>query len=227
MAEFRCVAIETATNVCSIAACNGESSELLFMDDARSSSRQLYSRLAELMEVVELLPSDLNCIAFGCGPGGFTGVRVAAAAAQALAFSQSIPVCKVSSLAALAGVAIRRGYAGTLAVCTDARMDEVYYGVYSAGEEGGITQLVADQLVQPANLILPTEHGMYSAVGNGWGAWPLMLENNSSLVDSTAVDCFPDALAVLEIARSDFAAGHTVLPAEALPNYVRNNVTHR
>ena len=102
MSSFRCLAIETATSQPSIAVATEEQVCSVVLSDSRNSSRQLYQSINQLLNQAELRPDQLDCVAFGCGPGSFTGVRVAAGAAQALAYANSVPVCRVSTLAALA-----------------------------------------------------------------------------------------------------------------------------
>ena len=224
MAGFRCVGIETASAASSVAACNGEHEEILRLHDSRSSSRQLYRAIAEVMERVELDLAELDCVAFGCGPGSFTGVRVAAGAAQAIAFAQDIPVCRVSSLAALAAVAQRQTSQLPVAACLDARMGEVYLGIYDRNADGQLASIAADRLVQPADFRFDVSTGRLLLAGNGWSAYPELLQNNAAVVAAKEFDVWPDALAVIEIARLKFLSGDVVEPFAALPNYLRNKV---
>jgi len=225
MTTFRCVAIETATAASSVAACNGERTELLQLSDARSSSRQLYKAVAEVLERVELKVTELDCVAYGCGPGSFTGVRVAAGAAQAIAFAQELPVCRVSSLAALAAAAPRRPARLPVAACLDARMGEVYVGIYARGPGGQIVPLVDDCLVRPGDFRFAAGTGELLLAGNGWSAYPELVENNADFVGATEFDVWPDALAIIDIARAQYAVSDFVQSFEALPNYLRNKVT--
>ena len=225
MPHFNCVAIETATNECSVAACNGNRTEILHLQDSRSSSRLLYHSIAEVLELAELDVSELNCVAFGCGPGSFTGVRVAAGAAQAIAFAQEIPVCRVSSLAAMVAVVHRESVLTPVAACLDARMNEAYLGIYDRNASGRFEVLVADRLVQPAHFRFDGLDGEFLLAGNGWSAHPELVANNSAFVGASEFDVWPDALAVIDIARLQFASGEFVEPFQALPNYIRNQVT--
>jgi len=177
------------------------------------------------MARVELVPAKLHCVAFGCGPGSFTGVRIAAAAAQGIAFAQSLPVCRISTLAAMAVAAGAPARSAPVAVCLDARQGEVYLGLYGWDSFGQPAALQPDALLQPADLLLAIKHGPMLAGGNGWSEWPDMQVRNKSLVAGVLPDVWPDALAVLAIARGQFACGQFVAPAEAIPNYVRNQVT--
>jgi tRNA threonylcarbamoyladenosine biosynthesis protein TsaB len=225
--RFNCIAIETATTNCSVAACAGDRVASVQLADPRASSRQLYQALQEVMSKVDLQPTLLDCVAFGCGPGSFTGVRIAAAAAQGVAFAQSLPVCRVSTLAAMAVTAAEdsSGDATPVAVCLDARQGEVYMGLYGWEADGLPVALQPDALVQPAAMLLPTDHGRMLAVGNGWSVWPEMQERNQVALTDCMPGIWPDALAVLSIARRQFERGLVVAPADAIPNYVRDRVT--
>lgn len=222
MSSFRCLAIETATNLSSIAACNGADTAQIQLQDSRTSSRQLYQSVRSVLTQVGLRPTELDCIAFGCGPGSFTGVRVAAGAAQALAYSLNVPVCRISTLRALAAAGRLQSAVANVAVCLDARMGEVYAGSYS----GAALQVCrADELVQPDNYLLKQIDGGWLAVGNGWQEFPAMLATNQANIVACLTDIWPDAEALLSIARTEFAAGVTSAPAGALPNYLRDQVT--
>jgi tRNA threonylcarbamoyladenosine biosynthesis protein TsaB len=222
---FRCLAIETATQNGSVAAVNGDRAEILRLDDARSSSRQLYRMVTDVLERVNLDPQELDCLAFGCGPGSFTGVRVAAAAVQGLAFALAKPVCSVSSLAALAAAAAKQAGTYPVAACLDARMGEVYLGLYDRGPDGVPEALLPDRLLRPAEYRCAAGSPQFVAAGNGWGAWPEMLSNNEAFVLRAMPDVWPDALTVTELASVQFAAGCTTIAARALPNYIRDQVT--
>lgn len=225
MKYCRCIAIETSTQRCSVAVSDGDRIECIEMADSRETSRQLYSTVRQLMGRIDLRIDELQCIAFGCGPGSFTGVRVAAAAAQALAYSQALPVCRVSSLAAIAAEARPAGLAGPVAVALDARMGEAYVGIYDVREGRPPVQLMSDRLVRPADFRLTIDGNNILAAGNGWQAWPEMSSNNADKLAEVQPDVWPHARSVLAIATTSFAAGNTVEPADALPNYVREQVT--
>ena len=133
---FRCLAIETATQRGSVAVCDDDAVFTVQLDETTGSSRQIYKAIAAALDRASLQRADLQCIAFGNGPGSFTGVRVATAVAQALAFALSIPVIPVSTLAAIAVEAGRSRGMEPVAVCLDARMGEVYTAVYRFAADG-------------------------------------------------------------------------------------------
>ena len=182
--------------------------------------------VAKLLARLDLEPADLDCVAFGCGPGSFTGVRVAASATQGLAFARGIPVCQVSTLQALAwqGLAQYKQTPPTaVAVSLDARMGEAYVGVYDvvAGQPGAASYV--DALVKPEDFSLLDTCPHALALGEGWRVFPQLRSGHEG---SCEPDVWPTAIGVLELARRQFAAGDTLAPAAALPNYLRNKVTY-
>ncbi|MGI9289730.1 MAG: tRNA (adenosine(37)-N6)-threonylcarbamoyltransferase complex dimerization subunit type 1 TsaB, partial [Gammaproteobacteria bacterium] len=144
---------------------------------------------------------------------------VAASAAQALAYASELPVCRVSSLAALAVPELNPDR--SVAVCLDARMGEAYVGIYKLVEGELICEL-EDQLVDPRAFRLTDIARDAIALGAGWKEWEDMLIGFEGAVINNR---YPQAQDVLLSAERMYANNETVLPQEALPNYVRNKVT--
>ncbi len=222
MPGFRCVAVETATARGSVAACDGGRLVVRTLDNSQTSSREIFRTIAGVLDQLALSPGDLDCIAFGCGPGSFTGVRVAASAAQGLAYAQDLPVCRVSSLEALAATALKVRPAPSIAACLDARMGEAFLGVYALDSSGHLQCELSDMLIDPQRFRLVDDHPGAFAAGAGWEEWPAMLAGHEAGKDSSV---WPEAQAVLEIARDMYARGDVLKAYEALPNYVRDKVT--
>jgi len=220
--DFRCLAIETSSPVSSVAACADGRVARGEYGSPGEQSRQVYACVRDVLRDVGLELAELSCIAFGCGPGGFTGLRVGAAVAQGLAFGTGLRVCRVSSLAVLAAAAMRQHGVTTVAACADARMGEAYFGVYR-GDGEQLTTLVSDRLVLPGELPLP-DSGAFAA-GGGWSALPRLIEANAARLDGQDSGIVPAADVLLVLAVQEFRAGRTVAPHEAVPNYVRDNVT--
>jgi len=222
---FRCVAVETATERCSVAAANGSEQAVIELSSARDSSREVYDAILSALERVSLSLSQLDCIAFGCGPGSFTGLRVAAGVAQGLAYAKSLPVCKISSLAALALTAGQKHSQTRIAACLDARMGEAYLGLYEYRQAGGVQSVQADQLLAPDNIQLESVSDGWLAAGPGWDVWPEVIERHANVVVLQETAVWPNAAAVLQLAQHEFAQGNTVAAAAAIPNYIREQVT--
>jgi tRNA threonylcarbamoyladenosine biosynthesis protein TsaB len=222
MTEFNCIALETSTSKGSVAGCKGMRSVSKALAASRSSSREIIRAVSEVLTELEMTPADLNCVAYGCGPGSFTGVRVAASAAQGIAFALGLPVCKISSLAAMAAVVINKTDKQKVVSCLDARMGEAYMGAYAIGADGGLQVKMKDKLINPTQFRLLDEYPDAFAVGDGWREWSEMLTGHSFGADT---NIWPEAQSVLNLAREKFALGDVVTVYEALPNYIRNNVT--
>jgi tRNA threonylcarbamoyladenosine biosynthesis protein TsaB len=162
---------------------------------------------------------QLDCIAFGQGPGSFTGLRIGCGVAQGLAFGADLPVAPVSTLLALAQGS---GMARVIA-CLDARMGEVYHAAYERTPQGWET-VSAPGLYAPANTPDVSGEG-WTGVGSGFAAYGAQLAarypTQISKIDDEA---FPHAADIAVLAADMFQAGATVPPWEAAPLYLRDKV---
>lgn len=190
----------------------------------QAPSRAVYEWVSELLEEAGMSLRELDCIAFGAGPGSFTGVRVAVALAQGLGFARGLPLCPVSTLAALAEGALQNSGADAVACCFDARMGEVYFGVYRRDSKLGVRVLAADALLSPDAVDLP-EEGRFLAVGPGWTAYPQLAARLQHRLLGVEAEHLPSAANVARLAGPRFRSGAVVTPAGAQPNYLRNRVT--
>ncbi len=222
--EFTCLAIEPASQVCSIAACNGGRISIRSGGEPRDQSRHIFESVREVLAELGLSLPALDCIAFGCGPGGFTGLRVGAAAVQALSFGASIPVCRISSLASMALGAMQQHGVRVVAACLDARMDEAYLAVYRADSQSLLSVQLEDCLVDPMKFILDPSLEIFAA-GPGWSACGDLFDRHIELISGNDLDLLPSAEHLLALAAQRFQTGQTVSAEEALPNYIRDKVT--
>ena len=163
---------------------------------------------------------SLDGIAFGAGPGSFTGIRIACGLAQGLSLADDLPVVPVPTLAAVAqSVWTDDGHTHVVA-CLDARMREVYVAAYHRRGETW-HEVVAPAVLAPAAVVPPAGASWFGA-GNGFRAYPgLALQLGLAGVDDAAR---PTARAVGELALPRLAAGEGVAAADALPFYVRHRV---
>jgi len=206
------------------AACRIETRDL---EGGASASSQALPALMQLMQALGWRFADLDAIAFGAGPGGFTGLRTACAVAQGLAFGQGLPVVPVDSLAIVADDASRQlgdvlPAQAPIWVLMDARMDEIYAGCYSDAGAAGWRAVVAPALTTP------------DALNEAW------LQSPPQAVAGSALTAFGDRLVCgdalrvpLERARADslgwlaaagLARGDAVAADRALPVYLRDKV---
>jgi tRNA threonylcarbamoyladenosine biosynthesis protein TsaB len=213
------LAIEAATDQLGVAACRGARTVLLEARPARDETQRIYEHAARVLQDVGAALHDLEFVAFGCGPGSFTGVRIAAAAAQAIGFARDIPVCRVSSLAVLAaGAGVVRGSGRLVVACLDARMERAYIGAYRVMPEA-VEVVVPDAWIDPAAFELPGDEP-FVAVGDGWAAHPRLAERHRARVANLDAALLPSARDLLSMALRDFRAGRTWRPEEALPEYL-------
>ena len=222
---FTCLAIETAAGTASVAACAGGRTSSREYAAQAMQSRDIYAVVRAVLDELRLQIDELNCVAFGCGPGAFTGLRVASAAVQALAYGAGLPVVPVSSLAALAAGAARAHDADRVAASLDARMGEAYLAVYSGVRSGEMHAEVPDRLVDPGRFRLSADLSVFAA-GPGWSVYPQLADNHDAQIDGSDFTLEPSAIDVIAIAAREFAAGRVVDAAHAVPNYVRDKVTY-
>ena len=204
---MRFAAIETSTEWCSVALwSDGEIAAL----ERRAGNR--HSELALPMLEQLLKGSSIEAVAFGAGPGAFTGLRIACALAQGLAFARSLPVIGISTLEALA----QESGAARVVACIDARMSEVYYAALEK-RAGRWHEVVAAQCVAPKSAPRPPGEG-WVGCGNGFAVYGNMG------MSRVFPDLHPTALAVAQLAAPRLAAGEGVDAAQALPVYLRDKV---
>jgi tRNA threonylcarbamoyladenosine biosynthesis protein TsaB len=177
----------------------------------------------ELLEEGGVTLKSLDAIAFGRGPGGFTGVRLAASVAQGLAFGSGVGVVPVSDLAAIAErVWTDRPALERVLVVGDARMREVYWCAF---RRDAVPVPMGPELVGPESTVdLPETTASWVAGGRGLKAWPALAERCLAAGAEILPDLLPRAAEVLALARPEVAAGRILKPADALPVYVRDNV---
>ena len=217
---MRILALETSTEWCSVAA--GDSATWLARDELTGpahSERALALVAAVLAEAGWTLGA-LDGIAFGAGPGSFTGIRVACGLAQGLALGAGLPVVPIPTLAALAHAAWGANGTRRVVACLDARMREVYVAAYERSESAW-REIEAPRVLAPARIVGP-EGGGWSGAGNGFAAYPGLADAlGLARADAAAR---PTARAVGELALPRLRAGEGVAADDALPVYVRHRV---
>jgi len=224
---MKLLALECSTEACSVAlGIDGEVTEL-FELAPRAHTQRLLPMVDSLMTTATVKLAELDAIAFGRGPGSFTGLRICLGAVQGLAFGAQLPVLPISSLAVLAQTAIESQQvagSGLIVSSFDARMDEIYWGLFR--REGGLVQSVAEeQLCSPEQLQLPQQYRNndgVSIVGSGWDYGERIAPLDNTL--SIAPQLLPRASALVTLASAAFAAGAALAASEALPVYLRDQV---
>jgi len=229
----RILAIDTATESCSAA----------LLIDGRVHTRE---RLLERGHAEHILPmidellgegavalGELSAVAFGRGPGAFTGVRLAASVTQGLAYGAGIPVVPVSDLRALAERVLQDDpVLDRVLVCTDARMREVYWAWFERGPDGHAGGIGEEQVGRPAAVVFPQECGQataqvprFAAAGSAFAAYPQLRITVASQAALVLDSLRPHAREVAILAATEVAAGRVLPPEQALPRYLRDDVT--
>jgi tRNA threonylcarbamoyladenosine biosynthesis protein TsaB len=221
------LAIETAGDACSCALLTGGDCFERYRVAPRQHAELVLSMVQELLDEARLELPDLDALAFGRGPGSFTGLRVAAGVVQGLAYGADLPVVPVSSLQALAQGACRESGSARVLAAFDARMGEVYWGVYEDLGSGLMTASQDDLATAPEAVPSPSGGGWLGA-GQGWGTYSRVLaERMGDKLSGTEPDRLPRALDVATLARAAHGRGASVNAARALPVYVRNTVARK
>ncbi|MFQ2257189.1 tRNA (adenosine(37)-N6)-threonylcarbamoyltransferase complex dimerization subunit type 1 TsaB [Aeromonas dhakensis] len=225
MNELKILAVDTATEACSAALLVGEKVFSRWEEAPRDHTRKILPMVQAVLDEAGVTLDELDAIAFGRGPGSFTGVRIGIGVAQGLALGAGVPLIGISTLAAMAQGAHRLDGAERVLTAIDARMDEVYFGHYELID--GRIQLVGEEVVSgPAALVASrgTLPGSFTRVGTGFETYG---ETLAALADELVASQvrFPAAEDMLPLARSAWLAGEAVAVELATPVYLRDKVT--
>ncbi len=222
---MKILALDASEDACSVALLIDGSIESRHELAPRRHSELLLPMMDELLAETGLGLSRLDALAFGRGPGSFTGIRIAAAVIQGAAFAADLPVAPVSTLLALAEGARRVHGARRVLAALDARMSEVYWTTAATGEQGLMALTGPERVSAPEQVSMPGNDQDWAGVGSGWGSYaePLRLATDSSVATIDAgARVFAGDIATL--AALAFARGEAVSAERALPVYLRDEV---
>src|SRR5512134_3312333 len=213
------LAIETATEVLSLAVGTGAEVHETTIAAGQRQAELILAQIDALLARAGLGVRDLDGVAYGAGPGSFTGLRIACGVAQGIAAARGIPVLGVSTLAALAEGC---GAARVIA-CLDARMGEVYHAAFEK-RNGALHEVIPAGLHRPASVPLPPGDG-WTGCGQGFAAHREALAARlGARLAAVRPDAAPSAAAILRLAAPRFAAGEGGDAATAAPVYLRERV---
>lgn len=225
MSGLRVLALDTSTEACSAALLwpDGELAQRFALTE-RSHADLILPMIDSLLAEAGCRLADLDGLAFGRGPGGFTGLRIAAGVVQGLAFGAGLPVAPVSSLAAVAYLAQTAQPGQGVLVCNDARMNELYAGSYRFDATAPQTPVeLAPETVGAAGLIQPRPDVRLVA-GNGLPRHPDLLARLEAAGLVHCAGLYPHAGAIARLGATVLRNGAGVAAADALPTYVRDDV---
>jgi len=219
---MKLLAIDTSTQACSAALQLGEQTRYRYQVAPKEHAGLILPMINELMQEAGCSLSQLDALAFACGPGSFTGIRIAASVIQGLAFSADLPVIPISTLVTVAQGVYRNHQSKAVWVVMDARMNQVYQTVCRVSDLGLMSTVTDETLSDPDSLTAPEQPGLVGA-GHGWDRYADVLP---SLAGETFPDSLPDARDVVSLAAYEFEQGNTKPPELALPIYLRDNVVN-
>jgi tRNA threonylcarbamoyladenosine biosynthesis protein TsaB len=221
----RLLALDTATEACSAALLIEGRLLTREAELARGHAERILPMIDELLEEAGLGLRQLDAIAFGRGPGSFTGVRLAASITQGLAFGAGLGVVAISDLSALAqrGLDEDSGVTRVL-VCNDARMQEVYWACFERGSDGMALASSPERVGPPASVRLPPTWTEASGLGRGFAAHPALQALAGVEVRGAWDRLLPRAAEIARLAMPQVSAGRVLDPEAAVPVYLRDDV---
>ncbi|HTV79024.1 MAG TPA: tRNA (adenosine(37)-N6)-threonylcarbamoyltransferase complex dimerization subunit type 1 TsaB [Steroidobacteraceae bacterium] len=228
---MRILALDTATEACSVALLQQVPPQppqtwVRDLPPGPGHSAHILSLVQGVLEDASTGLHELDCIAFGRGPGGFTGVRLAASVTQGLAFGARLPVIPVSDLLAVAQQALDLAPAAQgVVICNDARMQEVYFGYAARGSDGLAVPVGEEGVGRPDAVRLPP--GLPAPIlgaGRGFAVWHGLQERLGARLSAVHDSLLPRAQEIARLAVPRWFAGQAVSPDQAQPVYLRNDV---
>lgn len=220
------LAIETSTDACSVAVLREGVVTQRHIIAPRQHNKLLFGLLSEVLAAGDLTAANFDAIAYGSGPGSFTGLRIAASAVQGLCYASGIPAVPVSTLATLAQHALRVGRVsdGDSVLCTlDARINEIYAAVYCY--QNGVATLIDGPWVCAPDAIQTGGAIQLHVVGDGG---KFLLDFPAGLQERVAAvhtDILPTARDVITLAQVVSASIGTQSPREVQPVYLRDEIS--
>ena len=220
---MKLLAVDTATEACSAALLIDGNIRQRYRIAPREHSHLILPMIDELMAEAALTPAQLDCLAFGRGPGAFMGIRIAAGVVQGIGFAHDLPVVPVSTLRALALNAMQQSGATQVLSAIDARMQEVYWAAWRR-QDDTLSEILPESVCKPEAVALPAD-GKWLGAGSGWHSYAGVLQQRlGPLLERSLGECLPSAQAIAQLARPEFEQGKAVAADAAVPVYIRDNV---
>jgi tRNA threonylcarbamoyladenosine biosynthesis protein TsaB len=218
---MKILALDTATEACAVAlTINGEMIERQVM--GRQHAERLLELIEELLAEAGLKPTELDAIAFGRGPGMFTGLRIGAGVTQGIAFAADLPVVPVSTLRALA----QGQDADRVLAALDARMGQVYWCCFVRGDDG-FMEPVSEERVDSPRVVMPPA-GRWVGAGSGWDQYTTeLLPRLQTQVSAWRANAFPSAVDLARLGERGVSRGLAISAELAIPVYVRDDVARK
>lgn len=219
------LAFDTSTTACSVALQKGEQVKVLHQVAPRQHAKLILLMIQELLRNSSLTLDALDALAFGCGPGSFTGIRIASSVAQGIGAVKQIPVIPISSLAAMAQAAVTIKPFSPIKkyfVAIDAHMEKIYWAIYQINQQNIVELVGQEDLCSPEEVAIPQASSDWVAIGDGWEKYQEKLF--SSLTFTPSIIQPPElsiAAAILPLASIKLAQGQWINACDAIPVYLR------
>jgi len=213
------LAIDTSSNACSVALQFDRDVTEKHVVEPREHTRLLMPMITEIL--AGRAPAELDAIVLGNGPGSFIGMRIGASVAQGIAHAAGLEIIPVSSMAAVASEVLAGADEDRAIVAQDARMSEVYVGVYRRNEAGAVVH-DGDEYIHVVGS-LPLQSNGLLAAGGAWKRYPELLPANNAKISGLSSIEYPRAYFLLTLAD---AAG-ALPPDQLVPAYLRSKVAER
>jgi tRNA threonylcarbamoyladenosine biosynthesis protein TsaB len=227
---MKILAVDTATEACSAALrVDGDTIER-FEVLGRGHAERLLPMVQEVLAEAGVALSAVDAIAFGRGPGSFTGLRIGAGVTQGLAFGAGLRVVPVSDLAALASQAASVSGRTHVLSCLDARMAQVYWAAFDCTDLAAPRALTPEAVADPPDVWLPGgngDDGLFFGAGHGFSAYPALHTMLGERLAGFHAGLLPRAREIALIAADEVSRGGGVDPELAVPVYLRDDVAHR
>ena len=220
---MKLLAIDTSASACSVALLNNDKIISNHALIPLQQAQRILGMIDELLTDNNTDVNELSALAFGCGPGSFTGVRIAASVIQGLAYATRKPIISISSLAAAAQSAYEDLHWPNILVAMDARMQEVYWGAYQVNAQGLMELQGKEVVCAPDKIPLPADNNWHG-IGNGWEAYKSTLAYQPLALKSEYI---PTAFGVCLLAKAKFLSKDWLPTEEAVPVYLRDDVAQK
>ncbi len=218
------LAIDTSTDACSCALWQDGACREVFELAPRRHGELILGMAERLLTDAGITLKELDALAFGRGPGAFTGVRIATGVVQGIAFAIERPVAPVSSLQAMAQGVARELDQDSVLAAFDARMNEVYWGAYRRSESGVVEPVTEETVCAPEHVPVPSEGNWFGA-GQGWESYRAsLLRATASRLIGVDPNRYPHARDVATLGAAAVDRGDVVAAEQALPVYLRDKV---
>lgn len=218
---MKLLAIETSSIACSVALLLDDNIHTLHQIAPMQQSQLLLPTINELLYSLNVSLNQLDALAFGCGPGSFTGIRIATSVIQGLGYGLQLPIIPISSLAAMAQTAFAQYECKNQIVAIDARIQEVYWATYTINSQGFAVLKGKEKVSHPTD-ILVTEG--WVGVGN---AWEIYKDHISTEPTSLYPNVLPTATSIAQLAKIQYLNKTWVDAASAQPVYLRDDVAKK